>query len=79
MTDQWAEERQYSKQDPGQALKDFVSARLKLVELLAGLGPSDWDRRANHTYLGPTSLRELVEFMVDHDRLHIEQAFAASG
>ena len=37
----------------------------------------DWERRARHTFLGPTSLRELAEIMVDHDRLHMQQAAAA--
>ena len=73
-TDEWADERQYSKQDPSQAFADFVGARAKLVSRLSGLAQSEWDRRARHTFLGPTSLRELAEIMVDHDRLHLKQA-----
>jgi FMN phosphatase YigB (HAD superfamily) len=76
-TDQWADERQYAQQDPDQALADFVAARAKLVNRLSGLEPADWERRARHTFLGPTSLRELAEIMVDHDRLHMQQAAAA--
>jgi FMN phosphatase YigB (HAD superfamily) len=76
-TDQWALERHYSLQDPCMAFNNFVSTRTKLIDILSGIQPSDWDRRARHTFLGPTALRELVEIMVDHDRLHLKQAYEA--
>jgi phosphoglycolate phosphatase-like HAD superfamily hydrolase len=76
-TDQWAKARQYQQQDPAAALADFLAARKKLVARLASLPAADWQRPARHTILGPTSLRELVGFMVDHDQLHIHQAFEA--
>ena len=73
-TDQWAVERHYNLQDPCLAFNDFVSTRAKLIDILVGIQQSDWERRARHTFLGPTTFRELVEIMVDHDRLHIKQA-----
>ena len=76
-TDQWADERQYAQQDPDRALADFVAARAKLVKRLSGLELPDWERHARHTFLGPTTLRELTEIMVDHDRLHMKQAAEA--
>jgi len=76
-TDQWANERNYSSQDLMKSFSDFVSVREKLVSLLENLESGNWDRSARHTFLGPTSLRELVEIMVDHDRLHIRQAMDA--
>lgn len=77
MTDQWADERQYLFQDGQAALRDFFVARAKLVDRLKTISPADWERSARHTIFGPTPLRELVSFMVDHDRLHIQQAMAA--
>ena len=76
-TDQWAAERQYAQQDAASAFESFVATRMKLVDLLADIPAADWERRARHSFLGPTSLRELVEFMVAHDRLHLRQAVAA--
>ena len=76
-TDQWAEERKYLAQDAVSAFEGFIASRAKLVNLLEGIAATGWDRMSRHSYLGPTSLRELVEFMVDHDRLHIRQAAAA--
>ena len=77
MTDQWAEERQYILQDGQAALRDFFSARARLVDRLKAISATDWERSARHTIFGPTQLRELVSFMVDHDRLHIQQAMTA--
>ena len=77
MTDQWADERQYIRQNGETVLHDFFVARARLVDRLKTISPADWERSARHTILGPTRLRELVSFMVDHDRLHIQQAMAA--
>jgi len=76
-TDQWSLERNYAGQDAVSSFERFIVERMKLVELLAGISPAEWVRHARHSFLGPTTLRELVEFMVDHDRLHIRQASAA--
>lgn len=75
-TDQWTIERHYQDQDGQTAFRDFVAVRVKLIEILSALNFDDWDRRARHTFLGPTTLREMVEIMVDHDRLHLTQASA---
>ncbi len=77
MTDHWADERQYLLQDGQAALDDFFAARARLVEQLKAISTADWERSARHTIFGPTRLRELVGFMVDHDRLHLQQAMAA--
>jgi FMN phosphatase YigB (HAD superfamily) len=73
-TDPWAEERRYIAQDGGQAFREFVAARARLVEKLKALSPQDWERPARHTIFGPTHLRELAGFMVEHDRAHFKQA-----
>lgn len=73
-TDQWAEERKYNEQDPESAFKEFISARSMLIEKLKAVSDEDWGRLARHTILGPTKLGELVRIMVDHDRIHLNQA-----
>jgi HAD superfamily hydrolase (TIGR01549 family) len=72
-TDPWADERKYFCQDGPQALQEFTAARLKLLDLLAAASPEDWDRSARHAILGPTSLKELVRIIAEHDRLHVRQ------
>ena len=72
-TDPWSETRQYYLQDGQQALRDFFTARQELVALLEGLTPEDWHRPARHAIFGPTRLQELVNILVAHDRLHLQQ------
>lgn len=71
-TDEWAEKREYNQQYIQHALQDFTDARKQTVNLLRGL-KDEWNRKARHAIFGPTDLRELVKFMVEHDKLHIRQ------
>ncbi len=73
-SDRWAAERQYTKQDGPRALVDFLAARKETLELLSGL-QAEWSRRTRHAIFGPTTLKELVGFMADHDRLHVQQSW----
>jgi hypothetical protein len=34
-----------------------------------------WFRSARHAIFGPTNFQEVVGFIADHDRLHIQQAW----
>ena len=77
-TDHWADERNYSFQNIESVFSEFVSARMKLIDILANSEDADWDKSARHAFLGPTTLRELISFVVEHDRLHIAQAQIAS-
>jgi FMN phosphatase YigB (HAD superfamily) len=72
-TKAWAEQRGYLEREPGIAWNEFLSGRLAVITRLASLTDSDWARKARHSIFGPTSLREMVAFMVEHDRLHIQQ------
>ena len=72
VTAEWARERNYNSQDFFQALVDFTSARMQMVELLRDL-TVEWQRKARHAIFGPTDLQELVKFMAEHDKLHIRQ------
>ncbi len=72
-TDRWAEQRLYLQQDGLEALKLFIANRIRLLENLEQLSSSDWQRSVRHAIFGPTTLFELVQFMADHDRLHIQQ------
>lgn len=72
-TDPWAIERNYLSQDGLQALRAFTNTRMKILDLLERLQPSEWRLPARHTILGPTNLQELVRIISSHDRLHIQQ------
>lgn len=73
-TDQWAVERQYYCQNGKQALQEFVGTRLELLSILDNLEPEDWLKSARHAIFGPTHIKELVNIIAGHDRLHVRQA-----
>ncbi len=72
-TDQWAQERNYQSQSGPRAARDFMAARKEMYVRLGALPLEAWNRRARHSLLGPTYLAEVVGWMLDHDRIHLEQ------
>jgi hypothetical protein len=71
----WANEREYLNVDGSKALVEFVSARIETMDMLKKLDDEIWSRKARHTIFGPTNFLEVVGFMAEHDRLHIQQAW----
>jgi uncharacterized damage-inducible protein DinB len=53
--------------------QEFAAARSLTMSFLNELSPKDWQRRAFHQRHGETSLRYLVQRLVDHDTLHLNQ------
>jgi len=73
----WARQRKYRSENGLFALRGFAAARLETLALLRGIQANDWSRRARHAIFGPTNFLEVVGFMVEHDRLHIQQTWKA--
>jgi hypothetical protein len=71
----WANERQYLNVNGVEALTEFTSARMKIVDTLRAGNDELWSRRARHAIFGPTDFLEVISFIADHDRLHIQQAW----
>lgn len=71
----WANERKYANVDGWSALVEFASARIETLKRLKGLDEMIWTRRARHAIFGPTNFLEVISFMADHDRLHIQQSW----
>ncbi len=72
-SDHWSVDRDYLHQNGRSALSDFLSSRQMLIELLESVSSEDWERVIRHSIFGPTSLKELVGFIVSHDNNHIKQ------
>jgi len=72
----WAKQRNYLHEDGATAVREFTSARIKTIEILKGVGPVMWARTARHAIFGPTNFMEVIGFMADHDRMHIQQAWS---
>jgi hypothetical protein len=71
--DDWAQSRRYQEQDGRAALRDFVQTRQKTIAALNELDEPIWQRRGQHAFFGPTTLHELLNLVVGHDRAHGEQ------
>ncbi len=71
----WAKQRKYLNEDGLQATADFTHARLETLRRLQTLDEVSWKRTARHAIFGPTNFTEVVGFMSDHDRLHVQQAW----
>jgi FMN phosphatase YigB (HAD superfamily) len=71
----WAKERNYLEEDGLAALREFTSARVAILAQLKGLDDSVWKQKASHAIFGPTHFQEVIGFMAEHDRMHIQQAW----
>lgn len=71
----WANEREYLNVDGHTALAEFAAARVEMLSTLMAQPAEMWSRKARHTIFGPTNFQEVVSFMADHDRLHVQQAW----
>lgn len=71
----WANEREYLNVNGHAALAEFASARIEMLKILKQQPDEMWSRKARHAIFGPTNFQEVVSFVADHDRLHIQQAW----
>jgi HAD superfamily hydrolase (TIGR01549 family) len=72
-TDTWAFERQYNDQNFSNALEQFISARLEVLDILHELSEQQWLRPARDAIFGPSTLNDIVKFIAEHDHLHVRQ------
>jgi FMN phosphatase YigB (HAD superfamily) len=75
VTDPWAIERSYLSQSGQAAMEAFMSIRAELTGFLNQMNIANWQRPARHAIFGPTTVLELLGFVVTHDIVHIRQAF----
>ncbi|MBK8420147.1 DinB family protein [Candidatus Villigracilis saccharophilus] len=71
----WASQRDYLHEDGRLALAEFNDARRELLVLLKNIEVDEWGRKARHAIFGPTDFLEVVGFIAEHDRMHIQQAW----
>ncbi len=74
-TSVWASEREYLNENGPAALAEFAAARLENLNKLRNLEDEIWARKARHAIFGPTDFTEIIGFVADHDRMHIQQAW----
>ncbi len=75
ITDEWAETRNYQANPFKETLLKFIQTRKKLIQEIESLNESDWEKTITHTIFGPTSVLEIIKFMAQHDRIHVQQIY----
>ena len=69
----WAEERQYLRNDTGEALAAFRRRRSEVLALLQSLSPAEWERGGIHLSQGRLTLADWVARLAAHDENHLDQ------
>src|SRR3989475_11838558 len=71
--EQWAEERQYLRNDTREALAAFERRRAEVLTLLQSLSPAEWRRGGLHLGRGRLTLGDWVARLAAHDDNHLDQ------
>jgi FMN phosphatase YigB (HAD superfamily) len=71
----WAKQRKYLNENGPAAVAGLLAARLDMLRDVTQVSAAMWEKPARHAIFGPTRFGEVVGFMADHDRLHIQQAW----
>ena len=58
---------------PGQLLAQFEQARTETITYLQNLGAGQWQRRATFDSGEATTVRTLVQILIEHDTQHLNQ------
>ncbi|HVQ76279.1 MAG TPA: DinB family protein [Candidatus Binatia bacterium] len=71
--DRWAAERQYARNDTGEALDAFRVRREESLRFLRELRPEQWERGGRHATRGLMTIRDFVGLISWHDDNHLDQ------
>lgn len=71
--DRFAEDRQYLRNDAGQALIAFRRRREESLALLRSLAPEHWPRSCLHPTRGRLTIDAFVTILAWHDDNHLDQ------
>jgi uncharacterized damage-inducible protein DinB len=77
--DRWAEERQYLKNDAGEALGAFRRRREENLATMRGMSGEQWRKGGVHPVRGRVSLDDFLTLMAWHDDNHLDQLTRALG
>ncbi len=74
----WDQMEEWKKRDPQSVplnglLDELVAQRAETVDMLADLVHWNWARTGRHEERGRLSIRQLVDFAIEHDEAHLDQ------
>ena len=68
-----ARSRDYLAKEPAEGLRRFSAARVRTLELLSRMRPSDWDREGEQEGAGTLRVSDLPARMLAHDEAHLRE------
>lgn len=68
-----ARQRDYLAKEAAEGLRRFSAARIRTVELLGRMAPSDWDREGEQEGAGTLRVSDLPARMLAHDEAHLRE------
>jgi hypothetical protein len=71
--DRWAQERQYSRNDPVEAVRAFRRRREETLAFFRKLEPEQWTRGGIHPVRGRFTIDDFATLMAWHDDNHLDQ------
>ena len=71
--DRAAEERQYLRNDGGEALSAFRQRRAETLQTFGKLTPMQWEKGGIHPALGRMMIDRILSIMAWHDDNHLDQ------
>jgi len=71
--DRWAQDRQYLRNDAGDAAAAFRKRREESLAFLRKLDTAQWTRGAVHPVRGRFTIDDLASLMAAHDDTHLDQ------
>jgi len=69
----WAVERQYHRNDAGEALTAFRQRRRETLVFIKEIKPDQWERACHHAIRGRMTLRDYLSLLAGHDKNHLDQ------
>lgn len=69
----WATERQYLRNDVGEALTAFRQRRRETLSFIKEIKPAQWERTCIHAIRGRMTLRDYLNLLAGHDKNHLDQ------
>ena len=69
----WAVERQYHRNDAGEALTAFRQRRRETLVFIKDIKPDQWERACHHAIRGRMTLRDYLNLLAGHDKNHLDQ------
>ena len=66
-------EGRYQEVEVAAVLGEMTRLRLEVVDILSGLAPDGWERTGRHETRGRITIRQAMEFVIQHDEGHLDQ------